>query len=163
MLSTIPRTILRTRPTILTTKPSLLIPAFRGFASTTPFKMPSISESIIDDHRELDEYYEKILDASDNDTKTRYANLLTWELARHAIGEELIMYPAMEKHIPDGKKLADHDREEHANVCAPSSNYTLLVDSFTGKRTPLQIPRLKTRRCRVRTDIETFNEGFETP
>ncbi|KAH8115032.1 hypothetical protein DFH11DRAFT_1743209 [Phellopilus nigrolimitatus] len=39
---------------------------------------------------------------------------LTWEIARHAIGEELVVYPLMEKHLGvEGKKLADQDRADH--------------------------------------------------
>jgi hypothetical protein len=39
---------------------------------------------------------------------------LRWEIARHAVGEEIVVYPLMEKHLgEEGLKLTNHDREEH--------------------------------------------------
>lgn len=61
--------------------------------------------------------YKNILGAKDNDSKIRWQNQFTWELARHSIGEELVVYPAMEKHMGDvGKQMADRDRTEHNKV-----------------------------------------------
>ncbi|PMB67106.1 putative hemerythrin-like protein [Beauveria bassiana] len=38
-------------------------------------------------------------------------------LARHSVGEEPVVYPALEKYLGDrGKKMADEDREEHHQV-----------------------------------------------
>ena len=85
--------------------------------SISAAKMTTISDAIIHDHEELKDYYNKIKNASDSDTKTRWRNQFVWELARHSIGEELVVYPAMEKYIkPDGKQMADKDREEHQTV-----------------------------------------------
>jgi len=78
--------------------------------------MIRVSEAIKRDHRELEEDYNNILSATSDDEKTRWQNQFTWELARHSVGEELIVYPAMEKHLPNGKEMADHDREEHQKV-----------------------------------------------
>ncbi|KAF9331264.1 hypothetical protein BG006_005869 [Podila minutissima] len=78
--------------------------------------MIRVSEAIKRDHRELEEYYYNILSATSDDEKTRWQNQFTWELARHSVGEELIVYPAMEKHLPDGKAMADKDRKEHQKV-----------------------------------------------
>lgn len=75
-----------------------------------------ISDTIKHDHRELDSYYKSILEASDKTEKTRFQNQFTWELARHAIGEELVVYPAFEKHISSGVELANKDRREHQTV-----------------------------------------------
>ncbi|KAL7418637.1 hypothetical protein Q5752_007095 [Cryptotrichosporon argae] len=76
----------------------------------------TVSDVITHDHRELDEYYNNILGASDDDARARWQNQFTWELARHSIGEELVVYPAMEEHVVGGKALADHDRAEHNKV-----------------------------------------------
>ena len=60
------------------------------------------------------EYYDKYSAASDADTKTRWSRQLIWEIARHAVGEEIVVYPLMEKHLGEqGLKLADEDRAEH--------------------------------------------------
>jgi len=78
--------------------------------------MSRISDVIKHDHRELEEYKNNILNASDDDTKVRWQNQFTWELARHSIGEELVVYPVLEKTVTNGKAMADHDREEHNEV-----------------------------------------------
>ncbi|KAJ7173048.1 hypothetical protein C8R43DRAFT_874269 [Mycena crocata] len=78
----------------------------------------TLTEAIKEDHQEMYEYYEYYQKAAgDLDTQTRWARQLTWEIARHAVGEEIIVYPLMEKHLGEqGLKLADHDREEHQHV-----------------------------------------------
>jgi hypothetical protein len=78
----------------------------------------TISEAITKDHRELKKYYDEIVNNPDNiDHQTRYGNQFTWELARHSVAEELLIYPALEKYLGDmGKEHADHDRQEHHKV-----------------------------------------------
>jgi len=77
----------------------------------------TVSDAIKRDHTELKEYYNNILDAKDDDSKIRWQNQFTWELARHSIGEELVVYPAMEKHMrEEGKQLAQKDRDGHNKV-----------------------------------------------
>jgi len=76
-----------------------------------------ISDAIVKDHRELEEYYNEIVNNPGNhDHQQRYANQFTWELARHSIGEELVVYPAFESYAPNGKDLAEKDRAEHHKV-----------------------------------------------
>ena len=80
--------------------------------------MSSISDAITKDHREIEECYNNILNATDADTQTKWQNQFTWELARHSVGEELVVYPALEKHLGQkGKELAEKDRNEHQVVC----------------------------------------------
>ncbi|KAK0201780.1 hypothetical protein DFS33DRAFT_1375312 [Desarmillaria ectypa] len=46
--------------------------------------------------------------------EARWSWQLTWEIAHHAVGEEIVVYPLMEKHPGDkGLKLADEDRNDH--------------------------------------------------
>jgi len=75
-----------------------------------------ISQLIAHDHAELKQAYRNIKNASDADTKTRWRNQFTWELARHSIAEELIVYPAMETNVANGKSMAEKDRQEHQVV-----------------------------------------------
>ncbi|PCG90475.1 Hypothetical protein PENO1_099030 [Penicillium occitanis (nom. inval.)] len=76
----------------------------------------SISDTVKHDHVALRNGYNKILGTTDLDEKRRWQNQFTWDLARHAVGEELVVYPALEKVLADGKRLADRDREEHQTV-----------------------------------------------
>ena len=89
----------------------------RKLFSATSYIMSAITSAIKKDHREIQEYYQNILDASDNDTATRWQNQFVWELARHSIAEELVVYPAFEKNLGDkGHQIAEKDRTEHQTV-----------------------------------------------
>jgi hypothetical protein len=48
-----------------------------------------VSEAIGQDHKYLDECYENLKSANGTDDKIKRRNILTWNLARHAISEEL--------------------------------------------------------------------------
>ncbi|KAH9831970.1 uncharacterized protein C8Q71DRAFT_726492 [Rhodofomes roseus] len=80
----------------------------------------TLFQAIKEDHEEMYLYhdeYKRARTAGDVDAQARWARQLTWEVARHAVGEEIVVYPLMEKHLGDkGKQLADHDREEHQHV-----------------------------------------------
>lgn len=61
--------------------------------------------------------YKRAKESADVDSQARWARQLTWEVARHAVGEEIVVYPLMEKHMGEqGKKLADEDRDQHQHV-----------------------------------------------
>jgi hypothetical protein len=50
----------------------------------------------------------------DPSAQERWANLFTWEVARHSVGEEIVVYPLMEKYLgAEGYKLAEGDRRDH--------------------------------------------------
>lgn len=79
--------------------------------------MTLISDALKDDHRKINEYYENVLKATDNDTKVRWQNQFVWELARHSVAEELIVYPAFERYLgKQGEEMAAKDRDEHHKV-----------------------------------------------
>ena len=75
------------------------------------------------------DYYDQYVKASgDADAQERWSNQFRWEVARHAVGEELVVYPLMEKHLgAKGKELADHDRADHevstwlTSLCHPKT------------------------------------------
>jgi len=60
-------------------------------------------------------YYDQYIKSTgDPDAQDRWARQFIWEVARHAVGEELVIYPLMEKHLGvQGQKLADEDRKDH--------------------------------------------------
>jgi hemerythrin superfamily protein len=79
--------------------------------------MSTISDTIKRDHQEIKEYADNIRTATDDDSKTRWQNQFAWELARHSIGEELVVYPAFAKNLAQGQAMADKDRAQHQSVC----------------------------------------------
>lgn len=109
--------VLRSVPLQSTTSSSVVHFVLVRTFSVSIARMTTVSDAIIHDHKELKDYYSKIKNESDSDTKKRWRNQFVWELARHSIAEELVVYPAMEKNIaPGGKQMADKDRQEHQTV-----------------------------------------------
>ncbi|SJL07593.1 related to HHE domain protein [Armillaria ostoyae] len=78
----------------------------------------TLTAAIKEDHEEMYEYYDHYVKASGNtDAQARWSRQLTWEIARHAVGEEIVVYPLMEKLLGEkGLKLADEDRDDHQRV-----------------------------------------------
>ena len=78
---------------------------------------PTISEALGKDHQTIDSYAEKIKTSTSLEAKTEWRNQFTWALARHAVSEELTVYPAMEKHMgQEGIELTNVDRQQHQAV-----------------------------------------------
>lgn len=73
--------------------------------------MRRITDSVRADHRTLESLYDRIIHAEDGDEQVRLQNQFTWELARHVVSEELVLFPALEKYLRDGD--AAQDRQEH--------------------------------------------------
>lgn len=89
----------------------------RAFATSQVLRAPALTEAITSDHRDLEKYYNIIVNSKDADEQERYGNQFTWELARHSVAEELIVYPAMEKYMGEaGKNHAEKDRKQHHQV-----------------------------------------------
>ncbi|KAH6844648.1 hypothetical protein B0I37DRAFT_166122 [Chaetomium sp. MPI-CAGE-AT-0009] len=79
--------------------------------------MSSISDVITKDHREIERCYNEVTNSKDHDHQERFGNKFTWELARHSVAEELIVYPAFEKHMgTKGHEMAEADRKDHHRV-----------------------------------------------
>ena len=99
----------------------------RSLASTA-YKMSAISDTIKEDHREIEKYYKNILNAANDDEATRWQNQFTWELARHSIAEELVVYPAFEKYLGiEGHDKAEKDRAQHQEVISLRINTILSI------------------------------------
>ena len=79
--------------------------------------MATISDAITKDHRELEQYYNEVVNSTNPEHQQRFGNQFTWELARHSVGEELVVYPALEKYMgAEGHEMAESDRKEHHQV-----------------------------------------------
>ncbi|KAJ8063134.1 hypothetical protein OCU04_008377 [Sclerotinia nivalis] len=96
---------------------SIIISSIKRNSIVTRATMTTITDAILKDHQEIREYADKVRQATDDDTRARWQNQFTWELARHSVGEELVVYPAFAKHLGmQGQKMADTDRAEHQTV-----------------------------------------------
>ncbi|KIW90999.1 uncharacterized protein Z519_08782 [Cladophialophora bantiana CBS 173.52] len=77
----------------------------------------TVLNAIKHDYAELKEHYENILGAQDTDSKIHWQNQFTCEFAPHSLGEELVVYPATERHLDQGgKEMANKDRKENLKV-----------------------------------------------
>ncbi|KAF6515696.1 hypothetical protein HZS61_004437 [Fusarium oxysporum f. sp. conglutinans] len=103
-------------------RPQVLRASPRFMRIQTAALSSAISDAIIQDHRELEKYYNEVINSADHDHKQRFGNQFVWELARHSIGEELVVYPAFEKYMgPKGQEMADSDQFQ--NMKSTDSDY----------------------------------------
>ncbi|KAI2685531.1 hypothetical protein LCP963914a_4858 [Penicillium roqueforti] len=93
-------------------------PTFQAFSqdAAAPNFHSRILPAIKHDHLELEAHSRKLLTSTDPDEQTRFQNQFTWELARHLVGEELVVYPALIDSLPDGQGIVDKNRLEHHGV-----------------------------------------------
>jgi hemerythrin superfamily protein/carbon monoxide dehydrogenase subunit G len=77
-------------------------------------------EDVVDvlstDHREAQALLAEIWATPAPDQRRELADMLISELVRHAVAEEMYVYPAMRKHIPEGDAAVQHDTEEHKEL-----------------------------------------------
>ncbi|GAA2032485.1 hypothetical protein GCM10009740_23230 [Terrabacter terrae] len=77
-------------------------------------------EDVVDvlttDHREAMALIGEIRLTQEASTRRDLADTLIAELVRHAVAEEMYVYPAMKKHLPDGEAAVEHDLEEHQQL-----------------------------------------------
>ncbi|KAI1413571.1 hypothetical protein F5Y13DRAFT_198415 [Hypoxylon sp. FL1857] len=92
-----------------------LLPPLRSFSATAAARGPLLN-TIAHDHRELESYYPHIIDNKSSDERIRYQNIFVWELARHSVAEEMIVYAAMETHLENGRDMAWKDRDQHQTI-----------------------------------------------
>jgi hemerythrin-like domain-containing protein len=71
---------------------------------------------LVTDHQEMKEYFRELESATDAKTRRDVADKLTAEVARHSVAEEMYVYPAARKILPNGDQLIDEELREHAEV-----------------------------------------------
>jgi len=90
-----------------------------------------VSQAIQEDHHQLKDYYNRVINSKDPDEQERYGNAFIWELTRHSIAEEIVVYPALERDIQgEGKGIADKDRAQHQDVSASPREVTAFRTPF---------------------------------
>src|SRR3954470_7293932 len=68
------------------------------------------------DHREALDLISQIWVPRAPDTRRDLADEGISEVVRHAVAEEMYVYPAMREHLPNGEEAAEHDTEEHKEL-----------------------------------------------
>ncbi|WP_188194779.1 hemerythrin domain-containing protein [Nonomuraea sp. SYSU D8015] len=76
----------------------------------------SVIEILTQDHREVEDMFTQLTAETDPEKRRRIADDVTIELVRHAIAEEMHLYPAVRRHVPDGDAIADKELSDHAEI-----------------------------------------------
>jgi len=77
---------------------------------------PDVVDVLTADHRDVTALIGEIWTIRDPMMRRDLADTAISELVRHAVAEEMYVYPAMRKHLPDGEKAVEHDIEEHKEL-----------------------------------------------
>ena len=95
-----------------------VVAATRSSSSSQPTDVGG--EDVVDilttDHREVTDLLLQIRTATDAATRRDLADTMISELVRHAVAEEMYVYPAMKQHLPDGEASVEHDIAEHKEL-----------------------------------------------
>ena len=75
-----------------------------------------VTQILTTDHWEMMELIAQIERATDPEQRRELADTVIAEVMRHSVAEEMYVYPAMEKQLPNGSAEADHDRKEHDEI-----------------------------------------------
>lgn len=65
------------------------------------------------DHQDMLELIGQIQQATTAEQRRDTADTVIAEIMRHAVAEEMYVYPAMEKYLPNGAEEVEHDKQEH--------------------------------------------------
>jgi hemerythrin superfamily protein len=68
------------------------------------------------DHRDVTALIGEIWTIRDPMMRRDLTDTAISELVRHAVAEEMYVYPAMREHLPDGEEAVRHDVEEHQQL-----------------------------------------------
>lgn len=71
-----------------------------------------IDEQVLEDHQELRTYYGNYKATGD----MKWYNQFVYDLCRHTVGEEIILYPLLDSFGMEGERLADEARTEHQEI-----------------------------------------------
>ncbi|TPX43758.1 hypothetical protein SeMB42_g04592 [Synchytrium endobioticum] len=92
-------------------------------ASKNPSQMTMAMHSTFDqiikhDHAQIVKYMTKYFEIPkvDVENRKRHVNSIIRGLAIHSVSEEMSVYPAVEKHLPNGKDEANRLRAEHLEL-----------------------------------------------
>jgi hemerythrin superfamily protein len=75
-----------------------------------------IEDLLIADHKSTMAFIDEFEKADNDDDALRWLRQFIWDLARHSIAEEIILYPMYKDRIPNGGNLWNKSLEEHRRL-----------------------------------------------
>src|SRR3978361_1188980 len=76
----------------------------------------AVVDGLTSDHQEVMDLLQQIKATTDPAERRDLADTVISELVRHSVAEEMFVYPAMRKHLPDGDEAVEHDTKEHKQL-----------------------------------------------
>jgi hemerythrin superfamily protein len=83
---------------------------------TDPRPGTDVIDELRTDHREALELLERIASSTDPGARRDLADTVIAEVVRHAVAEEMYVYPAMREHLPNGQQVVEEDIREHKQL-----------------------------------------------
>jgi len=84
-----------------------------------------IEDCLTSDHNDIRKYYDCYNTAVEYKDKQKFFNQIGWEIARHSVAEEIVVYPVIRERVPDGNIIADDsiedDRKAKKTLCELNS------------------------------------------
>lgn len=84
--------------------------------TTTDGRGTDVVDILTADHRDMLELIGRIKDTPEADRRRDLADTVIAEVMRHAVAEEMYVYPAVEEHVPNGAEEVEHDKKEHDEI-----------------------------------------------
>ncbi|HEV7204736.1 MAG TPA: hemerythrin domain-containing protein [Jatrophihabitans sp.] len=75
-----------------------------------------VVDVLTEDHHSVLNLIAEIPTTSDPAEKRAIADIVIAEIVRHSVAEEMHVYPAIRKHLPDGESKVEHDVQEHKEL-----------------------------------------------
>src|SRR3954447_9470644 len=79
-------------------------------------RQTDVVDVLISDHRDVTALIGEVRTVADPMMRRDLIDTAISELVRHAVAEEMYVYPAMRKYLADGDKAVEHDIEEHKEL-----------------------------------------------
>jgi hemerythrin-like domain-containing protein len=75
-----------------------------------------VIDVLVSDHRDVTALIGEIWSVKDPMMRRDLTDTAISELVRHAVAEEMYVYPVIRKYLADGEKAVEHDVEEHKEL-----------------------------------------------
>jgi hemerythrin superfamily protein len=75
-----------------------------------------VVDILTSDHREMVDLISQIKHTADATQRRDLADTVIAEVMRHAVAEEMFVYPAVEENVPNGAEKVEHDKQEHQEI-----------------------------------------------
>lgn len=135
-----------------------------------------VTAILTEDHKSMRDLLAQVSTTTDPEERRDLVDTVTAEVMRHAVAEEMHVYPAMEEYLPNGTEEVEHDKKEHdelvrlmrklEGVDASSQGFLDLVGEFEEKldhhasdEEDDQFPKLRTHLSREK--LEELGEQVE--